>query len=1008
MKPRAKKHQQTSSTSPPPSAATSTFKSTTSLNDQHATVPSASKATTTTSLKPQALDIPDSTTSTFSMEPDRPCSKFWKMRFIWVDLYFDERLQSPLSTNYQKGYSCCQLNKSNYMEGRIFADRGWKLYRVVLRGHKLYLYRTSTQHQDTFNKSVFASSSTTSSLPLVSLTPPPRPPQISNLSPSLSATSTPVAIIEKNPITLNPLEFDEEAKQQLLTTPPHHLVHAAVFTEWDRQRKQTATAVNLLIYIDCLVICKKQKQNSGQSPPLWHIQSITPLSQLVLEPCTFTSSTSASSSSSSSSVVSATDSQSSLSTSIRPPGSSSSSLRDITGDKHYTSRQQHANYFPDQTPTLNTLVNQFALSFVSQPWKQTTYVSLSKDLISSWMMAFYAAQRANINEMNTTDSRSDQTSDTRTDVPKQRIPTTLGNDSRVDQLATPVDTIIFDEAYPHPGLVLNTQDDRQVQGGTIPALVHELLFETQQQGKEYTYAFLLTYTMFTTIAEILDLMKGYLERLNGTPLGLSLWNRLLDLYRIWCVRFAYDVVGDLVTGMMERLDALEDNDTLPLELRDRGKEIKALVLQTVKDNRHIIEHAQTRRDYSEGTEVVDSIHRYTGENNLDGMRSAEGSASSTPTTPTTTTFTSPLASFVVDLSDLVATGLSPALFLSMDPGRLAEQIYIFHHTQHYHHRYQLLSALSYVSRPQVPPQMLNTLLYTSPSPHFLTRLIWQHVLVETQIQHTDNAMVMRTNLLEHWIRVGAVLMELKDMTGWCAVAMGVCSMEIARLKEAWKTVDRSLVKMVTRVWSPLLADHGLYSLDVWMEGWEHDHRLQHTFSQVLDVDTLDLPEKSSSDDDNSNLRSLPHFGSIKQSVDRLRRHVPLHLSCDKSRRVPSSTMAVVNFTSSWCVHDIIRAGLGKWKKGRHLTWEENDIKGILPFPVVRPLQMYFDTAVNQVSSVPHDFKYLHECSLSCEPRIFGQALVDRSSGEVASPSYSPLAFPDTLTSSYSFSRNLPL
>ncbi|KAI8342790.1 hypothetical protein BC941DRAFT_148442 [Chlamydoabsidia padenii] len=524
---------------------------------------------------------------------------------------------------------------------------------------------------------------------------------------------------------------------------------------------------------------------------------------------------------------------------------------------------------------------------------------------------------------------------------------------------------------PHAGLILNGQEDRSVLGGTISALVHELMFETQQQGKEFTYAFLLTYNMFTSISEVLDLMKGYLDHTQDTSLAISLWNRLLDLYRIWCVRFAYDVVGDLVTGMMERLDTLQENDTLPMDLKSRGKEIKTLILQTVQDNQHIIEHAQTQRDYNEG--VVDVIQRYNNGGNDNDNKSTEAS--------------------VVDLSDLVATGLSPALFLSMDPDRLAEQVYIFHHTQQYLHRYQLLSALSYVSRPQVPPQMLNTLLFTSPSPHFLTRLIWQHVLVETRLQQKDNAMVMRISLLEHWIRVGAALMELKDMTGWCAVAMGVCSMEIARLKEAWKTVDRSLVKMVTRVWAPLLADHGIYSLDVWMEGWEHESRLQDLFSQILDVDSLDLPEKVYSRN-NSSLRSLPHFGSLKQSVDRLRRHVPLYLS--------STSRDVINFMSSWCIHDTIRSGLGTWKKGRLLTWDENDINGLLPFQVVRPLQMYFDSTVNQVSSVPHDFKYLHECSLVCEPRIFGQALVDRPSKEVAGPSCSPLAFPDTLDSSFTF------
>lgn len=548
-------------------------------------------------------------------------------------------------------------------------------------------------------------------------------------------------------------------------------------------------------------------------------------------------------------------------------------------------------------------------------------------------------------------------------------------------------TATFGESTPHPSLILDGQEDRSVRGGTVPALVHELLYETQRQGKEFTYAFLLTYNMFTTISEVLDLMKGYLDRSHGTPLAVSLWTRLLDLYRIWCVRFAYDVVGDLVTGMMERLDALQEDTTLPLDSRSRGKEIKGLILQTVQDNRHIIEHAQTQRDYSEGVEVVDVIQQYSGGGNDSDSKSID-----TPTTPTSP---ASLSAPIVDLSDLVATGLSPKLFLSMDPERLAEQIYIFHHTQHYLHRYQLLSALSYVSRPQVPPQMLNTLLFTSPSPHFLTRLIWQHVLVETRLQQTDNAMVMRTSLLEHWIRVGAALMELKDMTGWSAVAMGICSMEIARLKEAWKTVHRPLVKMVAHVWGPLLADHGIFSLDVWMEGWEHESRLQDLFSQILDADSLDLPAQVYSNVKGpSLLRSLPHFGSLKQSVDRLRRHVPLYLS--------SASKDVVNFMSSWCIHDTIRSGLGTWKKGRLLGWDENDTKGLLPFQVVRPLQMYFESSINQVSSVPHDFKYLHECSLVCEPRIFGQAIVDRPSKEVAGPSYSPLAFPDTLDSSYTF------
>jgi hypothetical protein len=68
---------------------------------------------------------------------------------------------------------------------------------------------------------------------------------------------------EKHAATLDPSHFDDDAKRQLFTTPPLDLVYAAVFTEWDRQRKKTATAVYLLIYPDRLVVCKKRKQVSN-------------------------------------------------------------------------------------------------------------------------------------------------------------------------------------------------------------------------------------------------------------------------------------------------------------------------------------------------------------------------------------------------------------------------------------------------------------------------------------------------------------------------------------------------------------------------------------------------------------------------------------------------------------------------------------------------------------------------------------------------------------------------
>ncbi|KAI8088729.1 ras guanine nucleotide exchange factor domain-containing protein, partial [Halteromyces radiatus] len=970
------------------------------------------------------LDIPKTNTTSTSLALERPVSKSLENDMLLQQRptflhSFSDLHSSPDSKTTCNTTTTNRASQIIWKEGYLYkrtdfrpfhthkSDRGWKLYRVILRGHKLYLYRISQQQQDHFKslRTLLVSSSSSSSASSLQLVSQHSPSISSNtlISPSSTFTSSPgMTIKEKCLASLNPKDFDDQAKQELFSSTSQDLLDAAVFTEWDRQRKQTATAVYLLIYSDRLVVCKKRKQISSDVSPLsssssssssnndsglWHIFSSTPLSKLTLAPCRFASGSSSPTTSTAPLTVKSTTSSSlvehtncdKLTTfygsphhdSYFPSYSSSSSTATAYSTENSTQSSGTATLSTSNT----TRVNRFTLSYIAQPWKQSTYVSLSKDLVSSWMTTFYEAQQTYVDKKNDM-TRTQLTSIEAITDDEKKMMVDSGSLKSAKAISSPtdisMDIIYFEQASPHPGLVLHTQDDRPVQGGTVPALVHELLFETQNQGKEYTYAFLLTYNIFASVGEVSDLMKGYLDRLENTSSGVMLWNRVLDLYRIWCVRFAYDVVGDLVTSMMERLDSLAANQDLPLELRNRGKDIKALVLQTVQDNQHIIEHAQARREYNEGTQVVDFIQRYVNTNETDHSPMMESQTSNDDDTG-------------IDLSDLVATGLSPSLFLTMDPDRLAEQIYVFHHTQHYHHRYQLLSALSYVSRPQVPPQMLNTLLFTSPSPHFLTRLIWRHILVEANMQQTENAMVLRTSLLEHWIRVGVALMKLKDMTGWCSVAMGICSMEIARLKEAWKTVDRSLVKIVSTVWSPLLAEHGIYSLDVWMEGWEHDSRLQHAFSQVLDQEP-------------SSVRSLPYFGVIKQSVDRLRRHVPLHLSCKQTNRL-SSGMDVINFISSWCVHDTIRSGLGTWKKGRHLTWGDiSTTKGCLPFPIVRPLQVYFDTIVNQVSSVPHDFKYLHECSLLCEPRIFGQALVDRPSKEVAGPAHSPLIFPDTVDS----------
>ncbi|CAO3639048.1 unnamed protein product [Cunninghamella echinulata] len=948
-------------------------------------------------------------------------------------------------TNLQH-YTNQTIKKDGYLykksDSRHFHkfDCHWKQYRVILCGHKLYLYkkdadifkptaintsnipttkplpvttRSSPSHSNASSpvsslttptnlsqvipSSTTSTSSTSSSPPSFLTSPTPSIHSTSNTlineianSPSPSTSNS---LDKKHHISLDESEFNDQAKLQLFsnvspsTMNAKNILYAGIFTELDRLHKQTTTRSYLLIYPGMLVICKKDKQLTNNKY-LWHIETTTPLNELLLTP---------------------------FNLAAKNSPSNNNSISD------------NLNSLP-----LITRVNRFTLTYVSQPWNEKTYVSLSKYQVNLWMTTFYNAQRSFVNGNDLKWNENNNNANNQSAGQLNMAPKIVS-----------LDIILFDPHSPHPGLIIETHDDnnsRSVQGGTVPALIHELLFETQNQGKAYTCSFLLTYRSFTNVSDMFGIVKGYVEMLKNTPMYIKLWNRLLNIFQLWCEDYAFNITGELVTHMLNKLKLGTSIQDLPQELSNYSTEIHSLILKTVKNNQHIIEFTQRQRTYNEGLDTVDVIKKAHDTYSEYSHQLQSFDYTIVPPSPTTTT-TGSLSSSLssrfsalssasasstpsfMNISHVNATGLTSSLFLSIDPNAFAEQIYIFDFTQHHRYHHQTASLLSYFTSSQVPPQMLNTLLFTSSSPHFLTRLIWNQILVETKMQQTESAVVLRTKLLEHWIRVGIALMKLKDMTGWTAVASGICSFEISRLKESWKTVDRGLVMVVSQLWSSLLTDHGLYSLDIWMEGWELDRGVQESFSEVLDISLLDVPIKQYVNRNNvvtEDLPSLTHFGTIKQSVDRLLKHIPTHLSTtmESSLYSPSSStpstsptngIQVINYEASWSIYENITYGLDSWKKlNQSIFKSDNDKNNIsLPFVVVKPLQVYFDTQVNDVLSVPNDFKYIHECSLSCEPHVFGKVvqLLQKHQGQLdlmKRPMFSPLVFLDIPTPNINF------
>ncbi|KAG1065195.1 hypothetical protein G6F42_026871 [Rhizopus arrhizus] len=183
--------------------------------------------------------------------------------------------------------------------------------------------------------------------------------------------------------------------------------------------------------------------------------------------------------------------------------------------------------------------------------------------------------------------------------------------------------------------------------------------------------FLLTYSTFTTGARVLSEIKTCLVA-NST-----FEQRVLDIFTFWCQHFALDIMGEVATGMMDILDHhMVDANAV---------HVKELVLKTVSENAQktceqtmvvstCTAHHPNQEEEEEEEDQVENITAYE----TDGKRRDS-----------------------INLSNLLLTGLTPAVFLSIDPTSFAQQIYLFHLNKHKQYQKDLMNPISYLPRPQL-------------------------------------------------------------------------------------------------------------------------------------------------------------------------------------------------------------------------------------------------------------------------------------------------------------------
>ncbi|KAG0370373.1 hypothetical protein BGZ54_006628 [Gamsiella multidivaricata] len=491
----------------------------------------------------------------------------------------------------------------------------------------------------------------------------------------------------------------------------------------------------------------------------------------------------------------------------------------------------------------------------------------------------------------------------------------------------------------HPDLIFNTDEKSgkiRLTGASINGLIHELVYDNMGAANlDLVFMFATTYPLFTTITYALRELRRCicLQQLTITTNNKE---RMVQRVEV------------LIQEMVRRL-----NPTDPAAL----EEIRVFTENILRE----------KLDSTAVTDILTSIKSIL--QRCDD--SIENSQEGTGTPPSTQPVEIP-----VDLSNVLITGLTPAVFLKLDAAYIAQQVLRYHQEQ-----LQLtggFSALLYnpsFFMRQYPTagagrQLQSSLIFSMYSPHFLTVLITHHILIATQsVQSTSR----RPKLLAQWIRTAQYSRTLGDMVGFMAIAAGVCSPGVVRLQETWKHVPLDLRLEVVQTWVPLLIKTDMVTEEL-QELAVSSFNLKPFLHTVVD---LSLEGKGA---------VVPCACNIKQSIDQLDRVMPSFIQPEP---VP-----LLNIEKLEHIHSILH------KATQSLTESSFSAKATVSSLESGHLQQYFGHLAS-ISQTLHNQYHSNELSndafessLACEPHFCGQYLDYHYKNRKMTGSFMPLIFPE--------------
>ncbi|KAF9551462.1 hypothetical protein EC957_008131 [Mortierella hygrophila] len=503
----------------------------------------------------------------------------------------------------------------------------------------------------------------------------------------------------------------------------------------------------------------------------------------------------------------------------------------------------------------------------------------------------------------------------------------------------------FNNITLHPELTFNLDEDtgeEKLAGASINGLIHELVFNnTVRPDAGLVVAFASTFPLFVTSFRVLKELE-----------------RCISLQPI-------AEKTEAIIEMAKRIETLVQEMVARFNIHSEGKS----ALDQIRVFTMTILQGRLQSEAVSG--ILSRIDGILQEYSLSApeIPQQESSAQSTR---------SGSGEGVVDLSHVLITGLTPALFLKMEPSYFSEQVLRYHgdQLQKAGGITSMLNNPAYFLRqyPTVKAKqhLQSSLVFSMNSPHFLTVLITHHILIATQsVQSTSR----RPKLLAQWIRTGRCSRALGDMAGFVAIAIGLCSPGVVRLQETWKQVPLELRKEVAEAWMPLLIKLTLVTEEM-RDLAISSFNLGPSLSTVLDLSVEGVATV------------IPCLGNIKQSVDQLDAVMPSFI---QSNPVPH-----LNVDKLERIHLILQ--------GARVS-SSHDLRLSPPLyssPANGHLQQYFSHLAN-ISQTLHDqyrFNELSndafESSLACEPHINGQYLDYHYKNRKMTGSFIPLMFPETI------------